>query len=209
MFTGLVEETGTIAAVRKSGQSAQLAIKADKILSDLALGDSVCTNGVCLTVTSVTNKVFTVDVMHETMKCSNLGELKIGTTVNLERAMPANGRFGGHVVSGHIDGIGKISRIVKDGIAYRYTIKASADILKYIIAKGSVTIDGISLTVASIERESFTVSIIPHTAKVTSLSDRKIGATVNLENDIFGKYVEKFVNQKSNVTKEFLNKYGF
>lgn len=212
MFTGIVEEIGTVKKIAR-GQKAYLEIQADKIFSDIHIGDSIAVNGVCLTVTGFSGKIFTADVMNETFSRSSLGSLKTGSHVNLERAMSANGRFGGHIVSGHIDGTGKITNIKKDGNAVWYKISADENIIKYTVEKGSIAIDGISLTVARVERDNFSVSIIPHTSEKTILSEKKTGDTVNLENDIIGKYVERFLNfdktGKSNITMDFLSKYGF
>lgn len=216
MFTGIVEEMGKIVRVEKGAKSSRLAVSGDKIFSDLKLGDSVATNGVCLTVTSFSKGIFTADVMNETLKRSNLGELRQGSMVNLERAMIADGRFGGHIVSGHIDGTGVITKIEQDDIAVWYTIRADRKIMKYIIEKGSVAIDGISLTIAKVTDNDFSVSLIPHTAKETVLGYKKTGDTVNLENDVVGKYIEHFLSFKeepetksSGITKEFLLKAGF
>lgn len=212
MFTGIVEEIGTVKKIAR-GQKAYLEIQADKIFSDIHIGDSIAVNGVCLTVTGFSGKIFTADVMNETFSRSSLGSLKTGSHVNLERAMSANGRFGGHIVSGHIDGTGKITNIKKDGNAVWYKISADENIIKYTVEKGSIAIDGISLTVARVEKDNFSVSIIPHTSEETILSEKKLGDTVNLENDIIGKYVERFLNfdktGKSSITMDFLSKYGF
>lgn len=199
-------------SIGKSAKSAVLSIQASKIMEDVHLGDSIAVNGVCLTVTAFSKDGFTADVMHETLRRSSLGSLRMGSAVNLERAMPANGRFGGHIVSGHIDGTGTVSDIRRDDNAIWYTIKASPDILRYIIEKGSIAIDGISLTVAAVTRETFAVSIIPHTAALTTLSARRIGDIVNLENDCIGKYVARLMEykpQNSQITGEFLAKHGF
>lgn len=209
MFTGIVEEVGI---VEKTG--IQPVIRARKILEDIHIGDSICVNGACLTVTEFTNDRFTVDIMPESMRCTNLGELKKGSRVNLERAMPANGRFGGHIVSGHVDGTGIISDIKQDGIAVVYRIKADKAILRYIVNKGSIAIDGISLTVCSIDENGFGVSIIPHTQRETTLSFKKVGDTVNLETDIIAAYAEKFLNlrsetKESTIDMDFLRKCGF
>lgn len=204
MFTGIVEDVGTVKAVKKGTKSVMLTIKASTILYDAKIGDSVATNGVCLTVTSINGNEFTADVMSETLSRSSLGELRVGSFVNLERAIIANGRFGGHIVSGHIDGTGTISNIKKDATAILYTIKADSKIMRYIIEKGSIAIDGISLTVAKTEKDCFSVSIIPHTANETTLSQKKIGSVVNLENDIIGKYIEKFITAPKGITKDFL-----
>lgn len=209
MFTGIVEEIGTVTSMVRGTKSAALTISAKKILEDLRLGDSVATNGVCLTATGIRGNQFTADVMNETLSRSSLGSLKVGSPVNLERAMAANGRFGGHIVSGHIDGTGKISAIKKEDIAIWYTIQTTPQILRYVIEKGSIAIDGISLTVASVAKDSFSVSVIPHTARETILSQKSIGAVVNLENDMIGKYVEKLLPHSKGITREFLLQNGF
>lgn len=210
MFTGIIEEIGVVKSIRHGSKSAQIAIEADKIFSDLKIGDSVSTNGVCLTVTSIQKNIYTADVMNETLSRSALGKLVPGSKVNLERAMAADGRFGGHIVSGHIDGTGTIKQIKQDDIAIWYTITTKPEIMRYIVEKGSIAINGISLTVAKAERDSFRVSIIPHTAKETTLSLQKVGSVVNLENDIVGKYIEKFTAPSGGgITKEFLLKNGF
>ena len=218
MFTGIIEEIGTISAVRRNPLEAKLTISAEKIFSDLKIGDSVAVNGVCLTASEISGNTFTADVMNETFHRSSLSELKSGSPVNLERAMAADGRFGGHIVAGHVDGTGIITNIKKDDNAVWYTISADSSIMKYIIEKGSVAgggVDGISLTVAEVLKDSFSVSVIPHTAKETILSQKKPGDTVNLENDLVGKYVEKLLNfnhdekPKSRITREFLANAGF
>jgi riboflavin synthase len=209
LFTGIIEEKGTVTAVRRGAKSAALTIGAAGIFSDLKIGDSVAINGVCLTVTSIDGNSFTADVMNETLSRSSLGDLRIGGRVNLERAMPAIGRLGGHIVSGHIDGTGTISGIKKEDIAIWYTVRASPQIMRYIVEKGSVAIDGISLTVATVERDRFSVSIIPHTARETVLSEKAIGAMVNLENDIIGKYVEKLMSAPKGITEGLLVENGF
>lgn len=212
MFTGIVEEIGTVKKISR-GQKAYLEIQADKIFSDIHIGDSIAVNGVCLTVTDFSGKIFTADVMNETFNRSSLGSLKNGSHVNLERAMSANGRFGGHIVSGHIDGTGDIINITKDDNAVWYKISADENIMKYTVEKGSIAVDGISLTVARVEKNNFSVSIIPHTREQTILYEKKSGDYVNLENDIIGKYVEKFLNfskpEKSGITMKFLTENGF
>ena len=212
MFTGIIEEIGEIVKVNKGIKSSILSIKGNLIFEDIKLGDSISVNGVCLTVTSFKNAIFTADVMEETLCRSSLGKLKQGSKVNLERAMSANGRFGGHIVSGHIDGTGKIISIKRIDNAVWYKICCSDKLMKYIVEKGSVGIDGISLTVVKFERDNFSVSIIPHTSTNTILSTKKEGDIVNIENDSIGKYVEKLLNYKnneSNITREFLYKNGF
>ncbi|MCR4821475.1 MAG: riboflavin synthase [Treponema sp.] len=195
MFTGIIEEIGKIKKISLAGKSGSLEIAAKKVLEDSKIGDSIAVNGVCLTVTGMTSSSFTADVMAETLRRSSLGSLVTGSSVNLERAMAAQGRFGGHIVSGHIDGTGTISKMVKEENAVWVHIQAPADILALIVEKGSIAIDGISLTVASVNDREFAVSIIPHTADETTLLSKKAGESVNLENDIVGKYVQKLLGQ--------------
>ena len=211
MFTGIVEETGSIRSLRLSGSSGKIAIRAKKVLGGTRIGDSIAVNGVCLTVVSLEKDGFTADVMAETVRRTNLGDTKIGEKVNLERAMAADGRFGGHIVSGHVDGTGRIVEVKKDDNAIWYTIQAAPQLMRYIVEKGSVTIDGISLTVAKVAEDNFSISAIPHTVSQTVLKDRKVGAVVNLETDIIGKYVEKLLckGQPEGITRDFLAKYGF
>lgn len=217
MFTGIIEEIGTIKSINSNGISSQLCISANKILEDTKIGDSIAVNGVCLTVTSIKSNSFTADVMAETLRRSNLGSLIPQSKVNLERAMPANGRFGGHIVSGHIDGTGTIVETKPEGNAVWIKINCSDNLLKYIIHKGSITIDGISLTVAKVTDSDFSVSIIPHTAANTTLLQKKSGDVVNLENDVVGKYIEKLLSfqkideqkPQSKITEEFLRQNGF
>lgn len=216
MFTGIIEEIGTIVSVQKGARSARLTIKAEVIFNDMKLGDSIAVNGVCLTVTEFGRNTFSADVMNETLSRSGLGTLSVGSRVNLERAMQANGRFGGHIVSGHIDGTGEIMKKERDDNAFWLTVSATDEIMKYIVEKGSITIDGVSLTVARVSEQNFAVSIIPHTGKATILLDKRQGAMVNLEIDIIGKYIERFLyaqqtndKTKSNLTYEFLTNAGF
>ena len=214
MFTGIIEEIGTVKNIQRNGSNSFIVIEVKKVLEDVHLGDSIAVNGVCLTVTKTDGSIFQADVMNETLSRSSLGELRQGSKVNLERAMAANGRFGGHIVSGHIDGTGTITDIVNDGIAIWYTISANADIMRYIVEKGSIAIDGISLTVARVTDRDFSVSVIPHTAEMTILSTKSKGERVNLENDIIGKYVEKLMkpaekSQNSGIDMSFLSKNGF
>lgn len=216
MFTGIIEEIGRIEGVQKTEKSAILQIKAKKVLEQTKVGDSIAVNGVCLTVTSLSGSSFSADVMAETMRRSSLGSLSSGNLVNLERAMPADGRFGGHIVSGHIDGTGEIGSMIPEGNAVWVEIKTTEAILRYIVEKGSIAIDGISLTVAGLSEHSFLVSLIPHTGQETTLLQKKQGDVVNLENDIIGKYVERLclIPQKkreepSRLTMEFLAAHGF
>ena len=191
MFTGIVEECGTVLDVLKNGVSGSVQIQASTVLEGTKTVDSIAVNGVCLTVTKLTKSSFTADVMAETFRRTNLGNLGKNSRVNLERAMAADGRFGGHIVSGHIDGTGVISRIKEEGNAVWIYISAPQSILNLIVEKGSVAVDGISLTVAAVSDKEFAVSVIPHTRENTALSGKKTGAVVNLENDIIGKYVQK------------------
>lgn len=213
MFTGIIEETGRISLIQRNGPSIRLTVRADKVLRDIKAGDSIAVNGICLTACGFSESSFTADVMHETITRTALSGLRQGSKVNLERAMQANGRFGGHIVTGHIDGTGKIAGIQRDSIAVWYTIKTSADIMRYIIEKGSVAIDGISLTVAELSGDCFRVSVIPHTLEHTALADKALNDAVNLENDCVGKYIEKLLfGQKeisSKITREFLAGYGY
>lgn len=215
MFTGIVEEIGTIRSIKKGAKSAVITIEAKTVMEDIHLGDSIAMNGVCLTVTSFDKSSYCVDVMHETLRRTNLGTMQSGSKVNLERAMAANGRFGGHIVAGHVDGTGTIVSMTKDDNAVWITVQTDPSVLKYIIEKGSITIDGISLTVAEVTDSTFSISMIPHTGAHTTLLNHKPGDTVNLENDMVGKYVEKLLNfqkkeeKKSNITWEFLAENGF
>ncbi len=215
MFTGIIEEIGTVRAVRHGARSVVLEIAAEKILEDIHLGDSIAVNGVCLTASALGSHSFSADVMPETISRSSLSGLAAGSHVNLERAMSANGRFGGHIVSGHIDGTGTIISVRRDDNAVWYDISADSTLMRYIVEKGSVTIDGISLTVAKVRPDGFSISAIPHTVAVTILSEKGRGSVVNLETDIIGKYVEKLLQVQnteqsgSNITRAFLAKYGF
>lgn len=219
MFTGIVEEMGTIRSIRRGAHSAVLSIGAALVLSDLKIGDSVAVNGVCLTATGKDIGGFTADVMHETLNRSSLGALVLGSRVNLERAMAADGRFGGHIVSGHIDGTGTVTALREDDNAVWLTIAAEPALLRFVVEKGSIAIDGISLTVAAVDERSFQVSLIPHTRAVTNLRDKRVGDPVNLETDLIGKYVEKFVRggatdpdaetPSSGLTMDFLLENGF
>ncbi len=215
MFTGLIEETGIVKSVRRGRESAVIYISAKIVLEGLKVGDSISTNGVCFSVTSFSSDTFTVDVMAETMRSTNLGDITSGTILNLERALKLSGRLGGHLVSGHIDGTGVIRDFRREDIATMVTIEAEISVLKYIIHKGSVAIDGISLTVVDVNESSFTVGIIPHTSGESILLKRRLGEKVNIECDMIGKYVEKFtLNREMNTKKlkideAFLKENGF
>ena len=206
---------GQVEGIQRGKQSAVLTIRAKTVLEGTKIGDSIAVNGVCLTVTSLLSDRFSADVMHETLDRSALAGLRRGNVVNLERAMAADGRFGGHIVAGHIDGTGRITRIKRDDNAVWYTIQAAPQLLRYIVEKGSIAMDGISLTVARVEENAFSISAIPHTVAQTALQNRREGDLVNLETDIIGKYVEKLLTPapetpaSSGLTRDFLARHGF
>ena len=213
MFTGIVEEKGKVRYIQLTGESGMLAVKARKVLEGTKIGDSIAVNGVCL----IQPDGFTADVMAETIRRSSLGSCKTGSQVNLERAMAADGRFGGHIVSGHIDGTGVIRSMLREENAIWVSIATSPQILHLIVEKGSVCIDGISLTVAKVDEAGFQVSVIPHTGEETTLLKKVPGDLVNLENDVVGKYIEKLLGSRKNeeekiesgITMEFLEEFGF
>lgn len=216
MFTGIIEEMGRVRSVSLAGASGKISIEAKKVLEGTRTGDSIAVNGVCLTVVSLERDGFTADVMAETVRRSNLGQLHRGDRVNLERAMAADGRFGGHIVSGHIDGEGLIKSYRKEENAVWITVEADPGILRLIVEKGSVCIDGVSLTVAAVSERDFQVSVIPHTGEETTLLKKKPGDKVNLENDVVGKYVERLLGASledggrqpsRGLTMEFLREY--
>ena len=217
MFTGIIEEVGALE--RLAG--GEIVIRAKKVLEDVALGDSIAVNGICLTVTHFDAAHFTADVMPETVRRTSLAELKRGSRVNLERALTLRSRLGGHIVSGHIDGVGTIAAMQEEGNAILLTVRASADVLRYIVEKGSVALDGISLTVARVSAADFTVSLIPHTREITNLREKRVGSRLNIETDILGKYVEKLLpgvrtrgesdapKSAGGITMDFLRQQGF
>ena len=215
MFTGLIEELGIVKAIQSGAKSIQLTITAKKVLEDVKIGDSIAVNGTCLTVVRYNQHDFTADVMPETVKRTVLSQLKIGDVVNLERTLALGDRFGGHIVSGHIDGIGTILSMPKDDNAIVVKIKVADHLLRYIIEKGSVAIDGISLTVVEVADSYFSVSLIPHSAQMTTLGKKAVGDIVNIENDIIGKYVERLLNlsvkeeKKTSISMDFLRENGF
>lgn len=211
MFTGIVEEIGKIRAIQRGSRSIVLEIEARKVLEDTKIGDSIATNGTCLTVTSLTPDSFRADVMPETMRRTGLGILKPGDRVNLERALSLNSRLGGHLVAGHVDGTGRIVEVQQDDIAVWLTIAAAPHLLKYVIEKGSVAIDGVSLTVAYVDEAVFRVSVIPHTQEETTLTQKRTGDIVNLENDMVARYVEKLVKGENpkGLSLAFLEANGF
>lgn len=193
MFTGLVEEVGTVERVTPGRQAAILRIRAGVVTRNLAIGDSVAVNGACLTVVAHGAASFSVEAVHETLERSTTGALRAGSRVNLERALAVGGRLGGHIVSGHVDGVGTVERVEPDGSASRYTVAADPHVMRYVVEKGSIAVDGISLTIASMTPSSFTVSVIPHTGQATTLAERRAGDKVNLETDVIGRYVERLM----------------
>ena len=226
MFTGIVEELGKIRSLSMAGSSGRITIQCRKVLENTKIGDSIAVNGICLTVVTMSNDTFTADVMAETVRRSSLGGCKNGDAVNLERAMAADGRFGGHIVAGHIDGTGRIAAMEKEENAVWVTIAAGPDILRYVVEKGSIAIDGISLTVAYVDDTCLKVSVIPHTGSETTLLKKNPGDIVNLETDLVGKYVEKLLGlsapaasgnaassksggYESGLTMDRLREYGF
>ncbi len=212
MFTGIIEEKGIVKSILKGSRSARLTVTASRVMKHIRVGDSINTNGVCLTVTGFTTDTFTVDVMPETMRRTNLGQLSTGDPVNLERALMLNDRLGGHLVSGHIDGTGTVKRIREEENSTWLSIQADQSILRYVVERGSVALDGVSLTVVKVDDFTFEVSIIPHTQQITTLTMKKTGDTVNIECDIIAKYAEKLLksgNQESKITLEFLARNDF
>jgi len=206
MFTGIIVELGKIHEIQKLAQGARLKIFSKKLIDNSNIGDSISVNGVCLTICEMdkSKSLISFDVSHETLQKTTLGELKRDEYVNLEPALTLNTRLGGHLVSGHVEGIGRIRKIEKIGNDLKIEIEAPEEILRYCIKKGSITVDGISLTIVDILSDSFTVVVIPHTANMTTIGFKKVGDKVNLESDIIAKYVEKFVNQSVNVKEERL-----
>ncbi len=214
MFTGIVEEVGRVQRVTAGGRAGQLCIRCSRVLEGSKIGDSIAVNGVCLTVTALLPDGFTADVMPETLRRSSLGALQTGDGVNLERAMPADGRFGGHIVSGHIDGLGRVASFRREENAVWLSIAADPALLRLVVEKGSIAIDGVSLTVAAVSDAGFQVSIIPHTAKETILLQKKAGDGVNLETDIVGKYVARLLGSGAcapakGIDMDFLAEHGF
>ena len=215
MFTGIVEEMGAITVLKKSLTGAKLTILASTVMADLKIGDSVSVNGICLTVVSKTERDFSVEVSPETLSVTTLGNYPVGMPVNLERAMRLNERIGGHLVAGHVDGVGVIRSRQQDANAILLAIEAPQNILRYCVAKGSITVDGISLTINELNEKGFSVAIIPHTAKVTTLGLKQVNDSVNLESDLIGKYVERLLQERSqlpkptiSIDKDYLQKRG-
>ena len=215
MFSGIVEEMGAITVLRKTLAGTKLTILASTVMDDLKIGDSVSVDGICLTVVSRSERDFSVEVSPETLSVTTLGSFAVGLPVNLERAMKLNERIGGHLVAGHVDGVGVIRSRHQDSNAIVFTIGAPPEILRYCVAKGSITVDGISLTINDVSENGFSVSIIPHTAKTTTLGLKQVNDPVNLESDLIGKYVERLLQERSqlpkptiSIDKDYLQKRG-
>lgn len=216
MFAGIVEEMGAVKSLEKTLAGTSLTILASTVMDDLSIGASVSVNGTCLTVVKRDDKEFTVDVSPETMAVTNLGTLSAGSPVNLERAMKLNERIGGHLVAGHVDGVGTVRERKQDNNAIVLTLEAPPDVLRYCISKGSITVDGVSLTINEVPDRGFSVAIIPHTAKVTTLGIKQVGDTVNLESDLIGKYVERLLQERGQlppkseivIDRDYLQKRG-
>ncbi|MFW6284909.1 MAG: riboflavin synthase [Bacillota bacterium] len=212
MFTGIIEEKGVLRAIETAQKSAKLTIEGNTVLKDTKIGDSIATNGVCLTVTDLKTGTFTVDVMFETLERSTLKQKRTGDTLNLERALTLKDRLGGHLMSGHVDGVGTLLNTHQEGIATVMTFEAPKDVMKYVANKGSIGIDGVSLTVIEAKDASFSVSVIPETKRATTLGDLRLRDTVNLEVDMIAKYVERLLkndDEKETLDEGFLRRHGY
>ena len=209
MFTGIIQGMGAVRRITKKGDDAQLLIDAPLELEDVKIGDSVAVNGACLTVTAKSGHDFTADVSAETLKRTNLRALKTGDRVNLEKALRMSDFLSGHIVLGHVDGMGTIREKNVKSQSIIFGVEVEGALSRYVVEKGSITIDGISLTVNSYDKNRFYVNVIPHTAQVTTLGIRKVGDGVNIETDILGKYVEKFLNPRKGMDLNFLKDHGF
>ena len=215
MFTGLIEEIGTVQQIVRGKESCRLTVQCRAALDDCKIGDSIAVNGICVTVTAIGSEAFTADIMPETMRRTTLDRLRVGNAVNLERALKLSDRIGGHLVSGHVDGIGAIIGRDDEENAIRLTIEADADVARYIVVKGSVALDGVSLTVASAAGNRFAIALIPHSADATILGRKRVGDAVNIECDVIGKYVEKLLGgmpdapRQRDISLDFLQQHGF
>jgi riboflavin synthase len=217
MFTGIIEEVGTLRRMARSGDGYRLMIDATTMVEDVKLGDSIAVNGICLTVTEFSTRHFSADAVPETVRRTNLSQIQTGSPLNLERAMAAGGRFGGHFVSGHIDGTALLKSRAEESNAVVFTfVPSETRLLRYVLPKGSIAIDGISLTVMDVEEDHFRVSVIPHTLDQTALKNKQVGDTVNLECDMIGKYIERFLSYRersdqkpSSLSEQFLKEHGF
>lgn len=213
MFSGIVEEVGTVRALRRQGASAVLTVAAQRVLTGTRVGDSLAVNGACLTVTALDADGFTVDLAPETLRRTNLGDLRPGSPVNLERALAVGDRLGGHFVQGHVDGVGRVAVLLPQGDACLARFQAPPAVMRYVVPKGFIAVDGVSLTVVERDDSSFTVSLVPHTLANTILGRYRVGDRVNLEVDIIGKYVERFMMDREHgstgLSLEFLAQHGF
>ncbi len=217
MFTGLIEELGKVVSIDKTPQGANITISCDKVLKKARIGDSIATNGVCLTIVKLSNKTFTANIMNESLTVSSLKNLKVGSLVNLEKSLTLQSFLGGHLVTGDVDCCGEIISVINDGFAKKYTIKIPLEFMKYVVYKGRITLDGASLTVASLTDSTLTVSLIPHTQKSITLGFKNVGDIVNVETDLIGKHLEKLLlsrektdeKSNSNISKSFLAENGF
>lgn len=209
MFTGIIAALGSVRRVTRKGTDALLEVDASMDLGDIRIGDSIAINGACLTVTQKTERRFTADVSAETLSRTNLGTLRAGDRVNLEKALRFNDFLGGHLVLGHVDGLGRIQERAQRANSVVIGIDVPEGLMRYLVEKGSVAVDGISLTVNRCEKTRFHVNMIPHTAQVTTLGFKKIGDAVNIETDIIGKYVERFLNPRKGIDAGFLAEHGF
>lgn len=217
MFTGLIEELGKVVSIDKTPQGANITISCDEILKKARVGDSIATNGVCLTIVKLSNKTFTANIMNESLTVSSLKNLKVGSLVNLEKSLTLQSFLGGHLVTGDVDCCGEIISVINDGFAKKYTIKIPLEFMKYVVYKGRITLDGASLTVASLTDSTLTVSLIPHTQKSITLGFKNVGDIVNVETDLIGKHLEKLLlsrektdeKSNSNISKSFLAENGF
>lgn len=214
MFTGLIEDLGTLKEIRTATDQARLSVSTALPMTELMLGESIAINGVCLTVTAFGDGAFSADVSPETLRCTSLGRLSRGSKVNLERAVRLSDRLGGHLVTGHVDGLAHIIERRQEGNAWLFRFQAGSELCAFLVAKGSVAIDGISLTVNDVDRETFSLAVIPHTLEMTTLQERKVGDEVNVETDLIGKYVARFlqagdVAKPQGVTMDALAKHGF
>lgn len=209
MFTGLIEDVGTLLSAERDAHGMKLKVKTEFDTSEIQLGDSIACDGACLTVIAKDNQTFTVELSHETVNKTTWKDATNGRLMNLERALRLGDRLGGHIVSGHVDGIGRIQKKQKIGQAVDIRINCEKDILRYIVEKGSIAIDGISLTVNSVDYEGFSITLIPHSQGKTTLIDKRVGQMVNLECDILGKYIEKLISKDGKIDRSFLAERGF
>ncbi len=209
MFTGIIETIGSVRSVQRKNRSVTLTISAEELTEGLSVGDSVACDGICLTVTALGEQTFTADVVHETLRRSTFQDIRPGRAINLERSMPADGRFDGHLVTGHVDAVGTLDRVHRDGEAVWFDIRLDRDWMRYVAEKGSIAVDGISLTVATSKADGFSVSVIPHTYETTTLQYKRAGDALNIETDLVAKYVETLTNTRDGGLEEKLKRHGY